>query len=266
MIARQSRVNRAAIRKVVSNTVITPTPVPEIDTGYNCALFYELVARNKVFQHTVIDYEEPPYHDDSVLWNEDIGQEDFVLPKKDWDSHSLSDDEQHVYNDAQTRYEYLHQHRACFHDVYSIKDIIPTITELPSDLHLYLVVKEDSFSIMRERFSILDDPTLSHTDASRFANTHFPLESSRLRGDMSKYQLLERATHFAYQDKYIGDIKEQCSTQCLIFLYFILWERFPPYTPSGYDTNHCIKYILAMNADVDLEEPPNLRHLLLYVG
>ena len=124
-------------------------------------------------------------------------------------------------------------------------------------------MKEDSFSIMREHFSVQEDPSLSHADASRFVDTHFQLESSRLRGDMSKYQLLERATHFAYQDKYISYIKEQCSTQWLVFLYFILWGHFPPYTPSGYDTNHCIKYILAMNADVDLEEPPNLPHLLL---
>ena len=56
------------------------------------------------------------------------------------DTHTLSDEERHVYNDAQSRYEYLHRHRACFHEVYSIEDIIPTITELPSDLHLYLVV------------------------------------------------------------------------------------------------------------------------------
>ena len=386
IIERQSRINRAAIRKVVSNAVIAPTPVPETDTGHNCALFYELVARNEMLQHTVIDYEEPSYHEDSVLWNEDIGQDAFVLPKKDWDSHTLSNDEQHVYNDAQTRYEYLHKHRACFHDVYSIDDIIPTITELPSDLHLYLVVtgsaltnyswsvtstfqtdkekyvaalrrcrrqfgtftvhfgeipfshirvehllllpiptiieyllyhgvsyqrlpwtyvgtaneatlqrlrdlpvdttvpfkewikylvdlgtylntvltmKEDSFSIMREHFSVREDPSLSNADASRFVDTHFQLEGSRLRGDMSKYQLLERATQFAYQEKYIGDMKEHCSPQWLVFLYFILWGRFPPSTPSGYDTHHCIKKILAMNADVDLEEPPNLRHLLL---
>ena len=63
------------------------------------------------------------------------------LPQKEWDNHTLSEEERHVYNDAQTRYEYLHQHRASFfHAVYSIEDIIPTITELPIDLHLYLVV------------------------------------------------------------------------------------------------------------------------------
>ena len=140
IIARQSRIERAAITKIVSNTVITPTPMPEINTGHNSAMFYELVAKNEVPQNTVIDYVEPPYHDISVLWNEDIGQEDFVLPQKDWNTHTLSDEERHVCNDAQSRYEYLHQHRACFHEVYSIEDIIPTITELPSDLHLYLVV------------------------------------------------------------------------------------------------------------------------------
>jgi len=58
----------------------------------------------------------------------------------------------------------------------------------------------------------------------------------------------------AYQDKYIGDIK---------ILNFILWGRFPPDTPAGYNSNHCIRCILAMNVDVELEEPPNLRHLLL---
>ena len=143
------------------------------------------------------------------------------------------------------------------------KEWIKYMVDLGMYLNTVLTMTEDSFSIMREHFSIREDPFLSHADASRFVEAHFPLESSRLRGDMSKYQLLERATHFAYQDKYIGDIKEQCSAQWLVFLYFILWGRFPPNTPSGYDTNHCIKYILAMNADVDLEEPPNLRHLLL---
>ena len=35
-------------------------------------------------------------------------------------------------------------------------------------------------------------------------------------------------------------------------------------TSSGYDTNHCIHYILAMNVDAELEEPQLLlRHLLL---
>jgi hypothetical protein len=130
-------------------------------------------------------------------------------------------------------------------------------------LNTVLTMKTDSFSIMREHFSVREDPTLSHADASRFVETNFQLESSRLRGDISKYQLLERAAQFAYKDKYIGDIKEQCSAQWLVFLYFILWGRFPPTTQSGYDTNHCIKYILALNADVDLEEPTDLRHLLL---
>jgi hypothetical protein len=44
---------------------------------------------------------------------------------------------------------------------------------------------------------------------------------------MSKYQLLERATNFANQDKYIGDIKEQGSAPWLMFLNFILWG-LPP--------------------------------------
>ena len=82
IIARQSRIDRAAIRKVVSNTVITPTSFPEIDTGHNSVRFYELIEKNEVFQHTIIDYVEPPYHDGSVLWNENIGQDAFVLPKK----------------------------------------------------------------------------------------------------------------------------------------------------------------------------------------
>jgi len=89
---------------------------------------------------------------------------------------------------------------------------------------------------------------LSHADAARFVHTHFPLESSHLRGDMSKY---------------IGDIKEQCSAPWLVFLNFILWGRFPSTTSSRYDTDHCIRNILAMNVDVELEEPLNLRHLLL---
>jgi len=86
----------------------------------------------------MIDYIEPPNHDESVYWSEDIGQEGFVLSPKDWDNPTLSEGENDVYDDAQSRYEYLH--RACFHQVYSIDDIIHTITELPTDLHLFLVV------------------------------------------------------------------------------------------------------------------------------
>jgi hypothetical protein len=143
------------------------------------------------------------------------------------------------------------------------KEWINYLVDLGMYLNTVLTKMDDSFLIMREHFSNREDPTLSHADAARFIDTHFPLESSRLRGDKSKYQLLERATNLAYQDKYIGDIKEQCSAPWLVFLNFILWGRFPPSTSSGYDTDHCIRYILAMNTDVELDEPPNLRHLLL---
>jgi len=81
------------------------------------------------------------------------------------------------------------------------KEWIKYLVDLGMYLNTVLTMKEYSFSIMREHFSIREDPFLSHADASRFVDTHFSLESSRLRGDMSKYQLLERATHFAYQDK-----------------------------------------------------------------
>ena len=63
-------------------------------------------------------------------------------------------------------------------------------------LNTVLTMKEDSFSIMREHFSIRKDPSLSHADASRFVETHFQLESSRLRGDMPKYQLLESVDRY----------------------------------------------------------------------
>ena len=87
---------------------------------------------------------------------------------------------------------------------------------------------EDSFSIMRKYFSNQEEPTLSHVDAARFVESHFPIESSRLRGNMSKYQLLERATKFSYHNKYIGDIKEQCSAQWLVFLNFIFFHLILP--------------------------------------
>ncbi len=49
-------------------------------------------------------------------------------------------------------------------------------------LNTVLTKMDDSFLIMREHF-------LNREDAARFIDTHFPLESSRLRGDKSKYQL-----------------------------------------------------------------------------
>lgn len=115
-----------------------------------------------------------------------------------------------------------------------LKELIKYLVDLGMYLKSVLMIKADSFAIMRGHFSVQEDPILSHADAARFVDTHFPLESSRLRGNMSKYHLLERVTTFACQDKYIGEIKEKCSSQWLVFLYFALWGRFPlPTTPSG---------------------------------
>jgi hypothetical protein len=101
IMERQSRIQKIESRKIVSNAVIAPVSKSKVDTGHNSALFYEVVNKNEVLQHIFIDYVEPQYHEDSLLWNENIGQEDFVLPEKDWDDHTLSADEQHIYNDAQ---------------------------------------------------------------------------------------------------------------------------------------------------------------------
>jgi hypothetical protein len=69
---------------------------------------------------------------------------------------------------------------------------------------------------------------MSKRDAAVFIDCHFPLESERLQDDSSKHQLIQRATEFAYHENNIGDIREQCTMEWLLFLYFILYGQFPP--------------------------------------
>lgn len=100
-----------------------------------------------------------------------------------------------------------------------------------------------------------EDQTLSHRDAVVFIDAHFPEEGSRLQDDASKHQLIKRATDFAFDDKIIGDIREQCSPRWLKLLYFLLYKDFPSNEVTS------IKELLAMNVDEELHKPPDLRHI-----
>ena len=68
-------------------------------------------------------------------------------------------------------------------------------------LNKVLTMTEDSFSIMREHFSKQEEPPcptqMQHVSLILISNWEQSFTS----------QLLERATNFAYLDKYIGDIK-----------------------------------------------------------
>ena len=91
---------------------------------------------------------------------------------------------------------------------------------------------------------------------------HFPLEASRLRGDSSHYNLIERAVDFSFDIYHVGDIKEHCSHKWMVFIHYLLYGLYPPAQGEGYDTEQCIKALLKLNIDQDDEEPPDLRRLL----
>lgn len=77
-------------------------------------------------------YMKPPAHEESVLVHENMSEDDYVLPSKDWD------DEQYICMSEGPYREYLH--RDCFHRVHSVDDLLPLISELPSDLSMHLVI------------------------------------------------------------------------------------------------------------------------------
>lgn len=69
------------------------------------------------------------------------------------------------------------------------------IVDLGAYLNSVMKSKEDGYHIVRQHFTVQDVPSMSHADATVFIDTHFTQESSRLRTDLEKYQLLERATN-----------------------------------------------------------------------
>jgi hypothetical protein len=54
MAAMQSRIDKAGIRKVYSDTTIAPPTEQTTDTGHNSALFYELAEKNAELQHIFV--------------------------------------------------------------------------------------------------------------------------------------------------------------------------------------------------------------------
>lgn len=85
-------------------------------------------------------YGIPPDYKAGKLYNEDMLEKDYVLPHRDWDNHVLSLEERNICDDCEIRLAYIHAHNECFHNVNNIGEVLPSVTELPSDLHLYLVL------------------------------------------------------------------------------------------------------------------------------
>ena len=103
----------------------------------NSDLFYKWVARSPDVD---IIYSIPPDYKRGVLYNEDMHESDYRLPQKEWDQHVLSKEERNMCDDCELRLAYIHAHSSCFHSVESINELLPAITELPTDLHLHLVI------------------------------------------------------------------------------------------------------------------------------
>jgi hypothetical protein len=98
------------------------------------------VERHKPDSVTHINYQEPEDMFTSALWVEDLSEEEYVLPEKDWDNHVMSDIEVAICENAQSRFEYLHERRDSFHNIQSIDELRPMVEEFPPDMHMYLVL------------------------------------------------------------------------------------------------------------------------------
>ena len=76
------------------------------------------------------------------------------------------------------------------------------LAEYMSELMTYLTTlmknEEQSYEIMWMQFRCRRESLLTHRDAAVFVDQYFPLEASRLRHDLSKYNLLERAVDFYF--------------------------------------------------------------------
>jgi hypothetical protein len=104
------------------------------------------------------------------------------------------------------------------------------LAEYMSDLMTYLNAlmanEAKSYEIMYTQFQRRRQSLLTHRDAAAFVDQQFPLEASRLRDDLSKYNLLERAVAFAFDIYHVGDIKEHCCYNWMLFIHYLMWESF----------------------------------------
>jgi len=103
---------------------------------------------------------------------------------------------------------------------------IAYLTDMVKYLNAVVFLKEDAYPLLRS--SLIEDPIhLTAYDAAVFVEQHFPLETLRLNTEEAKLALLIRAAHFAYSDKYSGDVYEQYSENWAVLLYVIKKGHFP---------------------------------------
>jgi hypothetical protein len=136
------------------------------------------------------------------------------------------------------------------------------MSELMTYLNTMMDDEEKIYEIMYTQFRRRGKSLLTHRDSAAFVDKHFPLEASRLRDDSSKYSILERAVDFAFDIYHVGDIKEHCSHRLMVFIYYVLYGKYPTKTSTAYNTEQCITDLLQSNIDQEDEEPPDLRRLL----
>ena len=124
-----------------ATTTVEPSAVEDVRlNGHNSVLFYAFVDQKDHKQRVLLDYIDPPVHEDSVLHNENMSPEDFVLKSSITDTHFLSQADIDTCVDSVAYLKFIYLHRHFFHNIYSYDAAILLVQEFHYDKHLFLVI------------------------------------------------------------------------------------------------------------------------------
>jgi len=90
---------------------------------------------------------------------------------------------------------------------------------------------------------------LTKEDATDFVGVHFPAEGRLLKQPTDHLALLQRATTFVHGRKYKAEVYAQCSMKWVVFLYYVVNNKYPPISQQGsVDIEHCVQAITSIPA------------------
>jgi hypothetical protein len=91
-------------------------------------------------RQVVLAYLDSPVHQESLLANEHMSSEYFVLQPRIHDNHLLSRAEKDMCIDSVARLKFIYLHRHFFHRIYSSDEALLLAQDYHSDKHVFLVI------------------------------------------------------------------------------------------------------------------------------
>jgi hypothetical protein len=133
--------------------------------GHKSVLFFAYVAQKQYKEKVILDYLDPPVHEESILLNENMSPADFVLQPSTHDNHLLAKNERDFCIDSVKRLKFIYLHRHFFHRILSTDEVMLLVQDYRSDKHLFLVIMggvltntlwcmTNSFQMDKEKFAV----------------------------------------------------------------------------------------------------------------